>query len=86
MSIKEIKVSKYQTSDGKVFDTADEAAGHELEIPFETFEKWYNLNDLNITDGYGQGHTVMVEDMVYWLKEHIHILKQYPLFNEKEKR
>ena len=86
MSIKEITVTKWKTSDGKVFDSPDEAAGHELEIPFEVFEEWYALNELDISDGNGYCHTVTVENMVWWLKEHIHVLKKSPLFfyNEKE--
>lgn len=82
MPVKEITVTRWETSDGREFEDKGEAARHENDIPFETFAGWYTGNQCGTSSGGINTYINTTDQMFRWLLQNIDVLKEMEVFKD----
>ena len=82
MPVKEITVTRWGTSDGKVFEDLEDAQSHEDSIPLRKFQEWYEDYSLQSIDSDGYGHAVPEDEMFDWLEDNMRVLKEMEIFKD----
>lgn len=82
MPVKEITVTRWETSDGREFEYSDEAEKYEKEIPRSTFKQWHEDYPVQFVDS-GEFHQEVPEEAMFsWLEECIGPLKDMKVFKD----
>lgn len=86
MTVKEIIVTRWETSDGQEFESRRRAEQYESNSPFIVFRHWYGMNCLNMVEANPTGvhcvHEIPARKAFDWVVKNEEVLRTMGIFKD----